>query len=571
MTTMVYAALTCPLCGGEGTPLDAIPYEEIWRSYARELGVSFSSDVRARHTPADVATLRACDACQLQFFTPKAPGDEDFYNELMGTVSYLPDRWAFNVVLRRLEGVSSLIDVGCGSGVFLRAVDVPRAIGIDRNPDVQATLAGYGIEVHEDLAALAARESGAFDVVCAFEVLEHVDDVAAILDPVRIALRPGGRLFVSVPNVDRARPEAPEPLDLPPHHVSRWSASHALVIAERFGLELVRVDREPRLWGTVVSRAPGLAQKLSAPAGRACMRAAGAALKRGEAGHSLLFEFRAPSRPMRHDIRQELAPPRPAAAGCVGASSLVRTLVHKVNVARSDPERRKAARFRALSRIAQVLRPDYVLTDPEKAWFSDERFFRDFYAVERHDLTADRKYMLRQLLALVDGVPGDTAECGVYGGASSWFICDHFRGSGRVHHGFDSFEGLSDPTPLDGSYWHVGDLSVGEAEAQELLEPFGARLYRGWIPERFDAVADRTFAFVHVDVDLYQPTRDSLEFFCPRLAPGGVILLDDHGFTTCPGATRAAEEYMAGRPESIIQLTTGQAFIVKAADPVNPR
>jgi len=50
-----------------------------------------------------------------------------------------------------------------------------------------------------------------------------------------------------------------------------------------------------------------------------------------------------------------------------------------------------------------------------------------------------------------------------------------------------------------------------------------------------------------------------------------VILLDDHGFTTCPGATRAAEEYMAGRPESIIQLTTGQAFIVKGADPVNPR
>ena len=59
--------------------------------------------------------------------------------------------------------------------------------------------------------------------------------------------------------------------------------------------------------------------------------------------------------------------------------------------------------------------------------------------------------------------------------------------------------------------------------------------------------------------------------FHPRLVPGGVILLDDHGFTTCPGATRAAEEYMAGRPESIIQLTTGQAFIVKGADPVNPR
>ncbi|MEA2493538.1 MAG: O-methyltransferase, partial [Thermoleophilaceae bacterium] len=227
--------------------------------------------------------------------------------------------------------------------------------------------------------------------------------------------------------------------------------------------------------------------------------------------------------------------------------------------------RREAAKFRALARIARVLAPRYVLTDPAKAWFDDDDFFRDFYAVESHDLTADRKYMLRQLLSLAGVVPGDTAECGVYLGASSWFICDHFRSSGRTHHGFDSFEGLPAPTALDGAYWHAGDLSTPENHARELLRAFDARLYRGWIPDRFDEVADRTFAFVHIDVDLYEPTRRSLEFFYPRVAAGGVILLDDHGFTSCPGATRAATEYMAARPEPIVQLTTGQAFIVKIA------
>lgn len=234
-------------------------------------------------------------------------------------------------------------------------------------------------------------------------------------------------------------------------------------------------------------------------------------------------------------------------------------------------ERRQAAKFRLLSRVAQILTPEYVLTAPEKAWFADEQFFRDFYAFETHDQTADRKYMLRQLLSLVDLVPGDTAECGVYLGASSWFICDHFRSTSRTHHGFDSFEGLSAPIALDGAFWHVGDLRTQEDNARELLRPFEARLYRGWIPERFHEVADRTFAFVHIDVDLYQPTRDSLEFFYPRMAPGGVILLDDHGLTTCPGATRAAEEYMANRPESIVLLTTGQALILKAPVPVKPR
>ena len=43
------------------------------------------------------------------------------------------------------------------------------------------------------------------------------------------------------------------------------------------------------------------------------------------------------------------------------------------------------------------------------------------------------------------------------------------------------------------------------------------KTYKGWIPERFDEVKDRTFSFVHIDVELYQPTYDSLEFFFPRL------------------------------------------------------
>lgn len=269
--------------------------------------------------------------------------------------------------------------------------------------------------------------------------------------------------------------------------------------------------------------------------------------------------------PSRHRVRKELSKARPPSPSA--ASHPVRNLARKAKVAVRSADRREAAKFRALSRVARVLAPRYVLTAPEKTWFADEQFFRDFYAFESHDQTADRKYMLRQLLLLVDLVPGDTAECGVYLGASSWFICNHFRSSGRTHHGFDSFEGLSEPTPIDGSFWQVGDLSSREEHARELLRPFDARLYRGWIPERFSEVVDRTFAFVHIDVDLYQPTRDSLEFFYPRMAAGGVILLDDHGLTTCAGATRAADEFMVERPESVVLLTTGQALILRAAHP----
>ena len=38
-------------------------------------------------------------------------------------------------------------------------------------------------------------------------------------------------------------------------------------------------------------------------------------------------------------------------------------------------------------------------------------------------------------------------------------------------------------------------------------------LLKGWIPSRFEEVKDKNFSFVHIDVDLYQPTLDSLNFF----------------------------------------------------------
>ena len=117
-----------------------------------------------------------------------------------------------------------------------------------------------------------------------------------------------------------------------------------------------------------------------------------------------------------------------------------------------------------------------------------------------HRRSAERKYFLRSLLLLADELPGDTAECGVFNGASSWFICDHFDGSGKTHHCFDSFEGLSEPGSADGDYWRRGDSRTAEEEARATLAGFQVELHRGWIPERFGEVADRRFCFVHVDV-----------------------------------------------------------------------
>ena len=89
--------------------------------------------------------------------------------------------------------------------------------------------------------------------------------------------------------------------------------------------------------------------------------------------------------------------------------------------------------------------------------------------------------------------------------------------------------------------------------------------YPGWIPERFDHVKDRVFSFVHIDVDLYEPTLHSLRFFYPRMEAGGIILCDDYGFTSCPGATAACDLYFKDKQEMMISLPCGGGFIIRSS------
>lgn len=232
------------------------------------------------------------------------------------------------------------------------------------------------------------------------------------------------------------------------------------------------------------------------------------------------------------------------------------------SIASSDHGRR----VHALRVIADRIIPGYRLTWPQMGWWRDPEFnaYLDRFG-ERGGFNTHRKWSLWQLLRLVEAVEGDTAECGVFEGASSWLICASGAGRGRIHHLFDSFEGLSEPGPEDGSHWKAGALAASERLVRDNLRQFadGLVFHKGWIPDRFSDVEERTFAFVHIDVDLRKPTAQSLEFFYPRLSDGGILLCDDYGCTTCPGATEAIDEFLRDKPEKMLALDAGGGFFVK--------
>lgn len=235
-----------------------------------------------------------------------------------------------------------------------------------------------------------------------------------------------------------------------------------------------------------------------------------------------------------------------------------------------SPGQRRRVR-QELARSSAALFGDFPISEDQKLWRDDTQFRDDFRRLSPDSpYSEDRKWNLREYTKLTNVLEGELAECGCYVGTSAFFIAQ------ASTHGtlylFDSFQGLSSPSSLDRDVgdavipWSEGggDLSTSEATLRHNLACYDSVVvFPGWIPERFKEVSDKQFRLVHIDVDLYQPTRDSLEFFYPRLVKGGVIVMDDYGFKTCPGATQAAKELATSQRVGIVHLATGQGVITK--------
>ncbi|WP_431475354.1 TylF/MycF/NovP-related O-methyltransferase [Marinobacter sp. KM021] len=224
--------------------------------------------------------------------------------------------------------------------------------------------------------------------------------------------------------------------------------------------------------------------------------------------------------------------------------------------------------FHEVVRVLARFFGGHYIGDDYKLWLQDSEFSDQFRKMSPHNyFSMERKFVLREFARHVSKLDGCVAECGSYVGVSSWFIAREIQGVDFFL--FDSFEGLSAPgerdlSPDKVSQWQQGDLAVSEDIVKERLASFSnVHVMKGWIPERFDEVSGKKFKFLHVDVDLYEPTLASLEFFYERMVPGGVIIMDDYGFENCLGAFSAANEFMQDKFESIVHLPTGQGLIVK--------
>ncbi|MBI4986407.1 MAG: GSCFA domain-containing protein [Rhodocyclales bacterium] len=193
-------------------------------------------------------------------------------------------------------------------------------------------------------------------------------------------------------------------------------------------------------------------------------------------------------------------------------------------------------------------------------------------------LRAQRARHLADCFVASLALPGKRCECGVLRGFSALLMA-RLAAQRGVDPGLiliDSFEGLSAPTGEDAIEETAADGRVVKRQThqaghfatpieyvRQVLRDFpDIAILKGWVPEVFAQLPDERYAFVHLDLDLYEPIKAGLEYFYPRMVPGGILVNDDYGSTLFPGAGKAWREFFAERGLDYQVLDSGQAVYV---------
>jgi len=201
----------------------------------------------------------------------------------------------------------------------------------------------------------------------------------------------------------------------------------------------------------------------------------------------------------------------------------------------------------------QNIEPGFV--DLFKKWWSEDLINNPFY---------ERYYILWKYADSVANLEGNFVECGSYNGSSAQFMANRCKTS---LHLFDSWEGLPQLGEFDNPIYDSEDTPWADHRFNLELEAIQSNLarysnityHKGWIPDTLNV--DFNVSLLHLDLDLYQSTKDALEYFWDKMVEGGVVISDWHDDVSW-GAKKATIEFFDGL-RHIDVLPTGKAIIIK--------
>ncbi len=192
-----------------------------------------------------------CENCKFCFSHPYIAGDERFYTLAYERSGYPSWKWEFQLTYDVLKTFSSadlkLMEIGAGDGKFIKRISK----NILKKGNIFCTeFSEYGrVEIEklgvkclsEDFRNLSSSDlKESLDVVCMFQVLEHMDRLDVLFQKLNWLLKSGGSLFIAVPNASRNEFNELNGalLEMPPNHIGRWNKECFEIIGKQNGFHI---------------------------------------------------------------------------------------------------------------------------------------------------------------------------------------------------------------------------------------------------------------------------------------------------------------------------------------------
>lgn len=177
-------------------------------------------------------------------------------------------------------------------------------------------------------------------------------------------------------------------------------------------------------------------------------------------------------------------------------------------------------------------------------------------------------HLLTQIILL--GIPGDVVELGCYEGTTAIIMqktLDQLHAHKRIHV-YDSFLGLPEKSRKDGSTSYSKGLCCSSKE--QLIQNYKnhrtklPKIHEGWFKDTLPHGLPKLISFAHLDSDIYSSILESWTYVYPRLAKGGIVVVDDYCNPTIhdvnnilPGVKKACDEYLKDKKETMNVLIAG--------------
>ena len=207
-----------------------------------------------------------CRDCQFVSVDPFIPGDQPFYSLFYDNPKFPKWKWEYEHVYQHLkEAVEKgqlvkprILEIGAGTGMFVKRVseDITspdNIVTLEYSDAGKQAIEAMGIKcIQQDVLQLGDEYNASFDVICMYQVLEHINNLDQIFAKLNQLSTPMGLLFIAVPgnNMMTYYEEHDAWIDNAPVHLSRWNRGCFEMIGSRHGWRLDSHEYEPTslLW-----------------------------------------------------------------------------------------------------------------------------------------------------------------------------------------------------------------------------------------------------------------------------------------------------------------------------------